>query len=163
MYLQWKREPTSVHYSWQVYFRNMESGDMPVSQAFQPPPTIVPAPHGGLGPDIKPGLGMSPGEGSDITNHLKVQLLVRAYQARGHHKARIDPLGIRSEAEQFGYSRPRELDLSHYAFTEKDLDQEFTLGPGILPRFKTESREKMTLREIKIGRASCRERVCLYV
>jgi 2-oxoglutarate dehydrogenase E1 component len=147
MYMQWKRDPESVHVSWQVYFRNMESGDMPVSQAFQPPPTLV-APHGGIGPDFKPGMGMSTGEGSDVMNHLKVQLLVRAYQARGHHKARIDPLGIRSEAEQFGYSKPRELELSHYNFSEKDLDQEIELGPGILPRLKTEQRKKMTLREI---------------
>jgi 2-oxoglutarate dehydrogenase E1 component len=147
MYMQWKCDPESVHVSWQVYFRNMESGDMPVSQAFQPPPTLV-APHGGIGPDFKPGMGMSTGEGSDVMNHLKVQLLVRAYQARGHHKARIDPLGIRSEAEQFGYSKPRELELSHYNFSEKDLDQEIELGPGILPRFKTEQRKKMTLREI---------------
>ncbi|KAJ4371186.1 2-oxoglutarate dehydrogenase E1 component [Neocucurbitaria cava] len=148
MYMQWKRDPTSVHYSWQVYFRNMESGDMPVSQAFQPPPTIVPTPSGGIGPDFKPGMGMAAAEGSDIMNHLKVQLLVRAYQARGHHKAKIDPLGIRTEAEQFGYSKPRELELSHYNFSEKDLDQDIELGPGILPRFKTETRKKMTLREI---------------
>lgn len=146
--MQWKRDPSSVHVSWQVYFRNMESGDMPVSQAFQPPPTIMPTPHGGLGPDFKPGLGMNTGEGADIMNHLKVQLLVRAYQARGHHKAKIDPLGIRGEALAFGYAKPRELELSHYNFSEKDLDQEFELGPGILPRFKTESRTKMTLRDI---------------
>ncbi|KAJ4295289.1 2-oxoglutarate dehydrogenase E1 component [Kalmusia sp. IMI 367209] len=148
MYMQWKRDPSSVHYSWQVYFRNMESGDMPTSQAFQPPPTIMPTPHGGLGPELRPGLGMTVGEGSDVMNHLKVQLLVRAYQARGHHKARIDPLGIRSEAHAFGYSRPRELELSHYNFSEKDLDQEFELGPGILPRFKSETRKKMKLRDI---------------
>ncbi|KAF2400708.1 2-oxoglutarate dehydrogenase-like protein E1 component [Trichodelitschia bisporula] len=147
MYLQWKHDPSSVHVSWQVYFRNIEQGDMPVSQAFQPPPTILPRPHGGL-PHFEPGLGMNVGQGSDVMNHLKVQLLVRAYQARGHHKAKIDPLGIRSQAKDFGYSRPRELELSHYQFTEKDLDQEFALGPGILPRFKTATREKMTLREI---------------
>ncbi|TLD20915.1 2-oxoglutarate dehydrogenase E1 component mitochondrial precursor [Venturia nashicola] len=99
-------------------------------------------------PSYIPGTGMEAGSGSDTMNHLKVQLLVRAYQARGHHKAKIDPLGIRSEADQFGYANPRELELSHYNFSEKDLDQEFTLGPGILPRFKTETREKMTLREI---------------
>jgi 2-oxoglutarate dehydrogenase E1 component len=156
MYMLWKRDPESVHVSWQVYFRNMESGDMPVSQAFQPPPTLI-APHGGIGPDFKPGMGMSSAEGSDIMNHLKVQLLVRAYQARGHHKARIDPLGIRIEAQQFGYSKPRELELSHYNFTEKDLDQEIELGPGILPRFKTEQRKKMSLRDII---AACERLYC---
>src|SRR5438045_3396300 len=44
MYLQWKEDPKSVHVSWQVYFKNMESGDMPMSQAFQPPPTLIPSP-----------------------------------------------------------------------------------------------------------------------
>ena len=95
-----------------------------------------------------PGAGQAVSQSSDVTNHLKVQLLCRAYQARGHHKAQTDPLGIRGEAEAFGYRKPKELELDHYQFTEKDLDHEFTLGPGILPRFKTEQREKMTLREI---------------
>lgn len=150
MYLSWKRDPSSVHVSWQVYFKNMESGDMPVSQAFQPPPTLVPAPEGGpvFASSIDASIAPSQAQGTDVTNHLKVQLLVRAYQARGHHKAKIDPLGIRLEAEQLGYSRPKELELSFYEFTEKDLSQEFELGPGILPRFKTETRHKMTLREI---------------
>ncbi|KAI4143082.1 MAG: hypothetical protein LQ340_007120 [Diploschistes diacapsis] len=155
MYLSWKKDPSSVHISWQVYFKNMEDGEMPISQAFQPPPTIVPVPTGGVA-QIMPGVGMSPAS-PEVTNHLKVQLLVRAYQARGHHKARTDPLGIRGEAEAFGYQRPKELELSHYQFTEKDLDQKFNLGPGILPRFKTESRDKMTLREII---AACEKIYC---
>ena len=147
MYMQWKHDPSSVHVSWQIYFRNIEGGDMPISQAFQAPPTIIPPPSGGL-PAYEPGMGMNVGQGSDLMNHLKVQLLVRAYQARGHHKAKIDPLGIKNEAIAFGYSRPPELELSHYNFSEQDMDQEFALGPGILPRFKTETRDKMTLREI---------------
>ncbi|KAF7716889.1 2-oxoglutarate dehydrogenase, E1 component family protein [Penicillium ucsense] len=145
MYLAWKRDPSSVHISWQTYFKNMEEGHMPISQAFTPPPTLVPTPTGGVPQDM-PGTGL--GAGTDVTNHLKVQLLCRAYQARGHHKAKIDPLGIRSDAETFGYSKPKELELDHYGFTERDLDQEFALGPGILPRFITETRKKMTLREI---------------
>ncbi|KAH1490015.1 hypothetical protein LV164_000194 [Aspergillus fumigatus] len=147
MYLAWKKDPSSVHISWQTYFKNMEEGSMPIAQAFQPPPTLVPPPTGGV-PQTMPGEGLGLSAGTDLTNHLKVQLLVRAYQARGHHKAKIDPLGIRGEAEAFGYNKPKELELDHYGFTERDLDQEFTLGPGILPRFATESRKKMTLREI---------------
>jgi 2-oxoglutarate dehydrogenase E1 component len=145
MYMQWKKDPSAVHVSWQVYFQNMEDGDMPISQAFQPPPTLVPTPTGGVAAFVP---RQSAGADSDVTNHLKVQLLVRAYQARGHHKAKIDPLGIKGEAEAFGYSRPKELQLDHYGFTEKDLDQEFDLGPGILPRFKSPGKERMTLREI---------------
>ena len=44
----------------------------------------------------------SQGVDNDVTDHLKVQLLVRAYQVRGHHKAKIDPLGIKS-AVDFDY------------------------------------------------------------
>ncbi|KAL8865015.1 MAG: hypothetical protein Q9174_007119, partial [Haloplaca sp. 1 TL-2023] len=128
MYMQWRQDPSSVHVSWQVYFRNMEDGNMPMSQAFQPPPTIIPTPEGGV-PQTLPGAGVSTGESSDVTNHLKVQLLVRAYQARGHHKARTDPLGIRGEAEAFGYHKPKELELDHYQFSEKDLDTQYSLGP----------------------------------
>ncbi|KAJ6163018.1 hypothetical protein N7497_002997 [Penicillium chrysogenum] len=129
MYMAWKNDASSVHISWQTYFKNMEE-DMP-------------------------GQGLA--AGADVTNHLKVQLLCRAYQARGHHKAKIDPLGIRGEAEAFGYDKPKELELDHYGFTERDLDQEFALGPGILPRFITESRKKMTLREII---AACEKIYC---
>ncbi|KAF3388706.1 2-oxoglutarate dehydrogenase [Penicillium rolfsii] len=154
MYLAWKRDPSSVHISWQTYFKNMEDGKMPISQAFTPPPTLVPTPTGGVPQDM-PGHGLS--AGADVTNHLKVQLLCRAYQARGHHKAKIDPLGIRGDAEAFGYSKPKELELDHYGFTERDLDQEFALGPGILPRFLTETRKKMTLREII---AACEKIYC---
>lgn len=41
-----------------------------------------------------------------------------------------------------------ELSIKHYGFTEADLSKEFTLGPGILPRFATKERNRMTLKEI---------------
>ncbi|KAG0241728.1 2-oxoglutarate dehydrogenase E1 component, partial [Mortierella polycephala] len=82
---------------------------------------------------------------SDVIDHLKIQLLVRAYQVRGHHIARLDPLGI-SNAELATIS-PRELEISHYGFNEKDLDRVFSLGPGILPGFLNTGSNK-TLREI---------------
>lgn len=119
----------------------MES-DQPASQAYVPPPTIVPTPSGGV-PSVVPGRSTS---GNGIVDHLKVQLLVRAYQVRGHQKAKIDPLGI-----SFGYSSsppPKELTLEHYGFTEADLNKEITLGPGILPYFAEHGTKKMTLREI---------------
>ncbi|KAG8626514.1 hypothetical protein KVT40_005459 [Elsinoe batatas] len=143
MYMEWKRDPTSVHVSWQHYFKNMESGSMPISQAFQPPPSIVSQPSGGV-----PSLTEASMGSSDVSNHLKVQLLVRAYQARGHHKAKIDPLGIHNEASKFATSDPKELNLDAYQFSEQDMEQEFELGPGILPRFATADRRKMKLKEI---------------
>ncbi|KAL6241094.1 2-oxoglutarate dehydrogenase E1 component [Rhinocladiella similis] len=153
MYLAWKQDPSSVHVSWQAYFHNMEEGKMPVSRAFQPPPGLLSQAEGAA--SIAPSAVAAGGE--DISKHLKVQLLVRAYQARGHHKAKTDPLGIRGEAEAFGYRRPKELELDHYGFTEADLDQEFSLGPGILPRFATETKQKMKLRDII---AACEKTYC---
>jgi hypothetical protein len=47
--------------------------------AFQPPPTLIPTPAGGA-PSLIP--GDSQGVDNDVTDHLKVQLLVRAYQVR---------------------------------------------------------------------------------
>lgn len=43
---------------------------------------------------------------------------------------------------------PAELDIASYGWTDADLDQEVTLGPGILPLFQEEGTKKMKLREI---------------
>ncbi len=65
---------------------------------------------------------------------------------RGHHVAELDPLGILDADLQDVH--PPELELSHYGFTERDLDKQITLGPGILPHFATEDRKTMSLGEI---------------
>ena len=79
----------------QAYFANMSDPSKSPRTAFQPPPTLIPTPAGGA-PSLIP--GDSQGVDNDVTDHLKVQLLVRAYQVRGHHKANMDPLGIKSSA-----------------------------------------------------------------
>ncbi|KAH8548513.1 oxoglutarate dehydrogenase, E1 component [Umbelopsis sp. PMI_123] len=142
MYEAWLKDPSSVHLSWQIYFKNMANGISP-GQAYQPPPTIVPSASARL-PSL-PGAQMATGSSSEVIDHMKIQLLVRAYQVRGHHIANLDPLGIQHVDLQS--STPKELELSYYGFNEKDLDRKFTLGPGILPAFIDGSKE-MTLREI---------------
>ncbi len=77
---------------------------------------------------------------------IQVQLLVRAYEVRGHHIANLDPLGL-LDADLDSHI-PVELELSHYGFTERDLSKTFTLGPGILPHFATGGKKDMTLKEI---------------
>ncbi|RKP32653.1 2-oxoglutarate dehydrogenase, E1 component [Metschnikowia bicuspidata] len=141
MYEAWHQDPSKVHVSWNAYFKNLDSGLSP-SAAFVVPPTLVPTPAGGAAVGVIPGASH---HSEDVVTHLKVQLLVRAYQVRGHQKARIDPLGI-----SFGASNlhiPAELTLKHYGFTEADLNKQITLGPGILPRFASQNKI-MTLREI---------------
>ncbi|KAH0832204.1 thiamine diphosphate-binding protein [Lanmaoa asiatica] len=71
---------------------------------------------------------------------------IRAYQVRGHHVAELDPLGILDA--DLADVHPPELELSRYGFTERDLDKQIALGPGILPNFATEDRKSMSLRDI---------------
>ena len=91
-----------------------------------------------------------------------MQLLVRAYQVRGHHVAELDPLGILdADLQDF---HPPELELSHYGFTERDLDKQITLGPGILPHFATEDRKTMSLGEIikTLKRIYCEHPILIF-
>lgn len=142
MYRLWKKDPDLVHPSWVVYFSGLDKG-LPSERAFQPPPGLVSMPNPLAG---APMLALSASEG-ELENHMKIQLLVRAYQVRGHHIASLDPLNL-SHAD-LEARQPPELDLKHYGFDENtDYETEFSLGPGILPLFQTEGREKMKLREI---------------
>lgn len=138
MYRLWKQDQTVVHPSWHVYFSGMDKG-LSSPQAFQPPPTHLPHPADGAP-------ALHPVGGAELDLHLKVQLLVRAYQVRGHHVADLDPLGILDA--DLADVHPAELELSRYGFTERDLDRDITLGPGILPHFATEDHKTMKLREI---------------
>ena len=63
------------------------------------------------------------GGDSSVDDHLKLQLLVRAYAVRGHRIAMLDPLDI-INAERDGLAPP-ELTIEHYGWSEKDLDREF--------------------------------------
>ncbi|OBA23509.1 2-oxoglutarate dehydrogenase, E1 component [Metschnikowia bicuspidata var. bicuspidata NRRL YB-4993] len=150
MYEAWRQDPSSVHVSWNAYFKNLDSGAAP-SAAFTAPPTLVPVPTGGAGVGFNPG---AQPHSEDVVTHLKVQLLVRAYQVRGHQKAQIDPLGL-----SFGTLGhvPVELTLEHYGFSEADMDKQITLGPGILPRFAEEGKKAMSLKEII---AACERLYC---
>ncbi|KAJ7935482.1 thiamine diphosphate-binding protein [Mycena leptocephala] len=130
MYRHWRQDPKSVHVSWD---------GLTSPQAFQPPPRHFPVPADGA-----PALHI--GGGGELDDHLKTQLLVRAYQVRGHHVADLDPLGLLDA--DLADVQPPELELSHYGFTERDLDKQITLGPGILPHFASEDRKSMSLQEI---------------
>ncbi|KAI7872671.1 oxoglutarate dehydrogenase, E1 component [Spinellus fusiger] len=145
MYEAWLKDPSAVHLSWQVYFKNMSNGVAP-TEAYVPPPTLVPSGSARL--PVLPGAGFSSSANAsskEVVDHMKIQLLVRAYQVRGHHIAHLDPLGIQ-HADLISEAPP-ELSYDYYGFTEKDLDRKFTLGPGILPALGSGDKE-LTLSEI---------------
>lgn len=64
MYRHWKGDPKSVHASWDVYFSGLEKG-LPSSEAFQRPPSVMPAPSDGA-----PALHAN--SGAELDDHLKV-------------------------------------------------------------------------------------------
>lgn len=144
MYEAWLHDPKSVHISWQVYFKNMKNG-LPPSQAYTPPPTLMPSDSARL-PEMPGGHLSAVSESSkQVIDHMKIQLLVRAYQVRGHHLANLDPLQIQHASIE--NLNPPELTYQYYGFTDKDLDRKFSLGPGILSAL-TKTQKELTLREI---------------
>lgn len=104
---------SSVHKSWDVYFRQLETGAVP-GEAFIPPPTIQSG--------ITPVMRSSSMEHNDA---LGLSYLIRAYQVRGHEVANLDPLGLQQ--------RPQlpELDIEMYGFTAADLDRKMNIPTNL--------------------------------
>ncbi|XP_072376948.1 2-oxoglutarate dehydrogenase complex component E1 isoform X3 [Diabrotica undecimpunctata] len=128
MYNAWLVDPSSVHASWDSFFRNSSQG----GAGYQAPPSLAP-----LGKNELPvssflpalagstGLGAAPISEKVIDDHLAVQAIIRSYQIRGHHIAKLDPLGINSA--DLDDQTPQELVYKNYNFEETDMDRVFKL------------------------------------
>jgi len=132
MYRSWKHDPSSVHSSWASFFSNIEAG-IPPGSAFQQPPTFSQL------SDVT----SIPSENISraISESMRILLLIRAYQVRGHAIANLDPLGL------LKIPILPELELASYGFTEADLDREFTFGDSTITGFLG-GRSKAFLRDI---------------
>ncbi|XP_035736743.1 2-oxoglutarate dehydrogenase, mitochondrial-like isoform X4 [Vespa mandarinia] len=118
MYNAWLQDPHSVHVSWDSFFRSSTAGAGP-GLAYQAPPSLAPShnqvPLGALLP-LGGGSQISqmPINEKIIDDHLAVQAIIRSYQIRGHHIAKLDPLGINSA--DLDDRHPQELLYNHYSF-----------------------------------------------
>ncbi|CAO2170780.1 unnamed protein product [Urochloa humidicola] len=74
-----------------------------------------------------------------IQESVQLLQLVTDFQTHGHTMAKLDPLGL---------DVPDDLDLSHYHFTDADLDRKFFLGFSTTPGFLSDDTPVVTLREI---------------
>lgn len=142
MFDKWQKDPTSVHASWAAYFKNVESG-APMGSGYAVPstlasPSLFPTPSG---VPQSSSAGSLPNE-QILLDHMKVMLLIRAYQVRGHVLAKIDPL------ELMPRERPTELQIETYGFSQADLDREFFLSGKLLSGILSGSKTKRSLREI---------------
>nr|CAB3264555.1 2-oxoglutarate dehydrogenase-like, mitochondrial [Phallusia mammillata] len=91
MYESWLKDPSSVHQSWNSYFRSVNAG-VPPGQAYQSPPTIGGSP---ATIPVTTSTTVDAGQIRDVVDeHLSVQALIRGYQIRGHLLSNLDPLGI---------------------------------------------------------------------
>ncbi|XP_034189454.1 oxoglutarate dehydrogenase Nc73EF isoform X4 [Osmia lignaria lignaria] len=118
MYNAWLQDPNSVHVSWDAFFRSSTAG-APPGAAYQAPPSLAPShnqiPLGALLP-LGGGSQLSqvPINEKIIDDHLAVQAIIRSYQIRGHHIAKLDPLGINSA--DLDDRHPQELLYNYYSF-----------------------------------------------
>ncbi|XP_065163792.1 2-oxoglutarate dehydrogenase complex component E1 isoform X3 [Atheta coriaria] len=126
MYNAWLADPSSVHASWDSYFRNSQGGG-----GYQAPPSLgLPGRNevaiSSLLPSLSGGVSLgAPVSDKVIDDHLAVQAIIRSYQIRGHHIAKLDPLEINSA--DLDDKTPPELLYSHYNFEETDMDRTFKL------------------------------------
>ncbi|XP_006814040.2 LOW QUALITY PROTEIN: 2-oxoglutarate dehydrogenase complex component E1-like [Saccoglossus kowalevskii] len=139
MYDQWLEDPSSVHKSWDIFFRNAQDGAMPGTAYQTPQPITVPLSVSPEMPGTSRQVQAMPSITVDrqlIEDHLVVQNIIRSYQIRGHNIAQLDPLGISSV--NLDVNIPTELTLQHYRLEkvlqnerhwlgEADLDRVFTL------------------------------------
>ncbi|XP_049793383.1 2-oxoglutarate dehydrogenase complex component E1-like [Schistocerca nitens] len=131
MYNAWLADPKSVHVSWDTFFRSTSAGAAP-GEAYHPPPSLAPlaknqVPIMSLAPYLGASVPALDGQLNEkiIDDHLAVQAIIRSYQIRGHHIAKLDPLEISSA--DLDDKTPPELLYSHYSFEETDMDRIFKL------------------------------------
>lgn len=135
MYNAWLQDPSSVHVSWDSFFRSSTAGAAP-GLAYQAPPSLAPShnqiPLGALLP-LAGGaqVGQMPVNEKIIDDHLAVQAIIRSYQARGHLVADLDPLGImQTDLIHTHYAARKgspEQVLRQYMLEESDMDRIFKL------------------------------------
>ncbi|XP_047228449.1 2-oxoglutarate dehydrogenase, mitochondrial [Girardinichthys multiradiatus] len=124
LYYAWLEDPRNVHKSWDIFFRNANAG-APPGAAYQSPPPLS-APSDGV-TSIQALVGARPNVEKLVKDHLAVQSLIRAYQVRGHHIAKLDPLGISCVDFDDAPCTVGFQNVGLYGLAESDLDKVFRL------------------------------------
>ncbi|EFA10391.1 2-oxoglutarate dehydrogenase complex component E1 [Tribolium castaneum] len=157
MYNAWLKDPSSVHVSWDSFFRNTSQG---LPQPYHAPPNLAPS-KGALVSQIAAVATppqTAPLDERTIEDHLAVQAVIRSYQARGHLVAKLDPLEIMfndkttTTVSQTG-SPPEEILRT---FRLENLDKVYKLPSSTY--IGAEGEKKLPLREIlhRLELAYCR-------
>ncbi|KII66745.1 2-oxoglutarate dehydrogenase, mitochondrial [Thelohanellus kitauei] len=135
LYEEWKKDPKSVHKSWDLVFRASEKG-VNLDSYLSPQ-------NSNFLNQVKPNQTCQTQIGAQqIIDQLSVNNLIHAYQANGHQVAMIDP--FEGEFDVFE-KHCDNLDISFWNLTQEHMDRMF-----ILPQTTYIGGEKkeMSLREI---------------
>ncbi|XP_031785214.2 2-oxoglutarate dehydrogenase, mitochondrial-like [Nasonia vitripennis] len=148
LFSKWRKDPSSVPESWDVYFRKVESGaplgPSPRKSSLKSSSKMQDVPANLLGAQrieydlmTKPRVRLKSeaeiqGE-AYVESTLDINATIRSYQARGHLIADIDPLGIQNpdsaRLQNTSDLPPRLVVREHLkGMTETDLNREFPLG-----------------------------------
>ncbi|XP_050423124.1 2-oxoglutarate dehydrogenase complex component E1 isoform X3 [Adelges cooleyi] len=131
MYNAWLADPKSVNVSWDAFFKNCAAG-APPGRAYQAPPTLAPPGRNEvLLSNLLPSVQNTAAVGGAynekmIDDHLAVQAIIRSYQIRGHHIARLDPLNLKKGNQDDRL--PQEILYGCYPpFEDADMERVFKL------------------------------------
>ncbi len=173
IYQAWQKDPKSVHKSWDIYFRTNAVSSPPPTLGQQPQAAgavntvssreinrilqiLENLPLTGIKPSENVYLASASSEDASeklIEDHLKLYALIRSYQVRGHKRAQLDPLGLKS----LDVTKEDVLDLEpeYYRFTETDMNRVFKLP---LTTFIGGEKNALSLREIleELKRTYCK-------
>src|SRR5262245_22684058 len=142
LYARYLKNPGAVDAEWQAFFQSLKDGPAEISKAAsgpswrrsnwpqRPQNELVAALTGdwaevekAVGDKIKAkaqatGVELSAEQAHQATrDSIHALMLIRAYRARGHFHARLDPLDLESHNDE------EELDPKSYGFTEADMDR----------------------------------------
>jgi 2-oxoglutarate dehydrogenase E1 component len=146
LYARYESDPNAVDAAWQTFFQSLKDERADVERNAQGPswqrPDWPPLAADGLTGALDPGWqdaraaiggklkAQAQARGVDITeagveratrDSIRALMLIRAYRARGHFHANLDPLGLEPPKNE------QELDPRSYGFGEADLDRRIFL------------------------------------
>jgi 2-oxoglutarate dehydrogenase E1 component len=153
LYARYEADPKSVDAEWQTFFQSLKDNSVDVERNARGPswgrPDWPPLPGGDLvaaldgnwtetlGVKVKAqaqsrGVDISSAEVERATrDSVRALMLIRAYRARGHFHANLDPLGLEPQKNE------EELDPRTYGFNDADLDRPIFLDKVLGLEFGT--------------------------
>ncbi|WP_136253901.1 2-oxoglutarate dehydrogenase E1 component [Onishia niordana] len=133
LYEQYLVDPNAVPDEWRNYFDQLPRPDGSPSQDI--PLSPIRDQFYQLGQSRRSAQATASVDSGESKKQVKVLQLINAYRFRGHQKADIDPLKLRSQVPV------PDLELSFHQLTEADLDTEFQTGSFFLGKDKAPLKE----------------------